>query len=92
MANKSSLSCGKSLDITQAEKLQKRLLAALEKNCDIELSCESVERADTAGLQLLLAFRKATNQQGTNIIWKNPSEVLLASAQRLGIAAELGLA
>lgn len=91
MASKSSISCGKCLDITQAEKLQKRLLAALEKNCDIELTGESVDRADTAGLQLLLALHKAVKQQGTTITWKHPSETLITTAQRLGIATELGL-
>ena len=91
MSQKCSFSCGRSLDIPQAEKLQKRLLAALEKNCDIELTGESVERVDTAGLQLLLAFQKAVNQQGSKITWKLPSEILINSARKLGIAEELRL-
>jgi anti-anti-sigma regulatory factor len=91
MATKTSLSLGKSLDITQAEKLQKRLLAAMEKRCDIEITADSVERADTAGLQLLLALHKGVTLQGHNIIWKHPSSALCTSANRLGISANLGL-
>ncbi len=91
MASKSSFSCGKSLDITQADKLHKRLMSTLEKGLDIELSGDQVERADTAGLQLLLAFYQTATHQGTSITWKNPSEALLSSAKRLGLASELGL-
>jgi ABC-type transporter Mla MlaB component len=91
VASKTSFSCSKSLDITQADKLQKRLLAALEKGTDIELAGDQVERADTAGLQLLLAFYRTATHQGASITWKNPSEALLSSAKRLGLASELGL-
>lgn len=91
MINKTSLSLGESLDISQATSLHGRMLRALEKSSTIELKADAVQKADTAGLQLLLSLKKEVTMQGGEIIWKKPSKNLLDSAQLLGLFEHLGL-
>ncbi|MEE8056578.1 MAG: STAS domain-containing protein [Pseudomonadales bacterium] len=91
MAAKTSFSCGVSLDVTAATALQSRLQKALKKSSTIELKVDAVEKADTAGLQLLLALAREVGDVGGRLIWKKPSKVLIDAACLLGIDQELGL-
>ena len=63
------------------------------KECDsIVLQAESVERADTAGLQLMLAFVNASKNEHLTLSWKSPSEKLCSAASMLGLEEALGIA
>ena len=48
--------------------------------------------ADTAGMQLLVAFSREAEMRNVEIIWRGASEVLLQSAAGLGLSVLLGLA
>ena len=91
MATRTSFSCGTSLDITSVHELQKRLAKSLSKASTIELKADQVEKADTAGLQLLLSVSRQVALQGGALVWKKPTKKLIDSANLLGLANELGL-
>lgn len=91
MASKTSVSCGEALDVAHAATLHGRLMKALQKSTVIELKVDKVRKADTAGLQLLLALAKEVATCGGKIVWVKPSKELLESARALGLDSSLGL-
>lgn len=91
MASKSSLSLGKTLDISAVSGLQERMLKALEKADELELKANNVERVDTAGLQLVLCLRRELMQRGGDVAWKKPSDKIVETARLLGLDSVLGL-
>ncbi len=91
MSNRTTFSCGENLDIAHATSMHQRLQKSLQKSLVIEIKADKVSKADTAGLQLLAALaREVTGRDGT-LIWKKPSETLLATAQQLGLTQALML-
>ena len=92
MAIKTSFSCGNLLDISAAAALHGRLRKSLEKSSTIELKADAVTKADTAGLQLLLALLREVESTGGSIVWKKPSDELMQAACLLGMDKQLGLA
>ncbi len=50
-----------------------------------------VERIDTAGLQLLVAFARQQSEAGRPLRWQGASEILVSSCHRLGLGEVLGL-
>ena len=77
------------LEIRGAEALQRELLQALDRG-DHELEAGAVEQADTASLQLLLAFTLDARRRGGAPRLLRPSPALVAAAHRLGLGAALG--
>ncbi len=62
-------------------------MAAIEKKPEIlEAHADNIERADSAGVQLLAAVKNQCEQQ--NIIWKLPkaSEVFTDTVNKLGLS------
>ncbi|BFM05983.1 STAS domain-containing protein [Halioxenophilus aromaticivorans] len=91
MADKTTFSCGDSLDIQQVSSLYKRLQKSVEKAINIELKADLVAKADTAGLQMFVSLRQELKALGGDIIWKKPSDELLQAAKLLGLTVSLGL-
>ncbi len=91
MTNKTSFSCGEALDIVHAVALQNRLLKSLEKSSVIELKADAVQKADSAGLQLMAVLAREVEKTGGRLIWKKPSEPLITAARQLGMDTALGL-
>lgn len=91
MAEKTSFSCGDSLDIQQVSALYKRLQKSVEKAINVELKADSVKKADTAGLQMFVSLRQELKTLGGDIIWKKPSEELQQAATLLGLSDHLGI-
>lgn len=91
MADKTTFSCGESLDVQQAEALYKRLQKCMEDSINIELKSDDVKKADTSGLQMIISLRKELNSLGGDIVWKKPSQELIQSAVLLGLTENLGL-
>lgn len=91
MTIKTSFSCGESLCIRDAVSLQARLQKSLQKSSTVELNADAVQKVDTAGLQLFIAISREVSGSNGTLIWKKPSEVLIAAAARLGLDKELGL-
>ncbi len=91
MTNRTSFSCGESLDIAHANSMHQRLQKSLQKSVVIELKADKVSKADTAGLQLMAALASEVTNRGGQLIWKKPSDTLLATAQQLGLYQALML-
>ena len=89
MSDKTTVSLGSALDIMHASGLKERLAAALEKKSHIVLISDKVERADTAGLQLIYAFKQEVAAQNKEMSWQKPSDNLLAACEVLGMSEAL---
>lgn len=74
------------LDIAHAGELKQTLDAALAAKPPVILDATAVELVDTAGLQLLLAFRRARAAD-----WRNPSSALCDAAALAGLSGALAL-
>jgi len=89
MSDKTILTLPDQLDIGQIESIQDRMNKTLAKEAQqVEVKADSVERVDSAGMQLLLSFKKAIISSGKTINLIKPSDELLAAADLLG-ATEL---
>lgn len=91
MAKKTSVSLGTALDIVHVAGLKKRLITAMDKELPVVLVAEKVEKADTAGLQLIFAFIQKVNQNGHQVSWQKPSDSLLQTSEILGLKQALNL-
>lgn len=87
-----SIHCDETLDIRQVSDLKLRLLQALDAAQSITLQAQNIERADTAGLQLLAAFFIDARAKGIPIAWQQPSQALVKAANLIGLAGLLDLA
>ena len=79
------------ITIAQAEALHEHLETFLQSNDDILIDGQAVARADTAGLQTLLAFCNALHARDVKVSWKAPSESLRLAAKQLGLSDILSL-
>ena len=89
MANSNSISCGERLDITQVESLKATLVNHLTPGTEITLIADQVERADTAGLQLLVSFLRTAAKQNITCQWQGVSTPLQDAADLLGLSTAL---
>jgi anti-anti-sigma regulatory factor len=78
--------------LAQAAALRVSLLDVVAAGGDVELDASGVETADTAGMQLLLAFKTQLQQQGHCIRWLHVGVPLQTVAEQLGLLDLLGLA
>lgn len=62
-----------------------------QKNDHILLRASAVQRADTAGIQLLYALVVAAKERQIALSWDSPSEKLRTAAHILGMAGHLGI-
>lgn len=63
-----------------------------EKDCEkVVLQAQDVQRTDTAGIQLLLAFVQASHDRQISVGWDAPSEKLCNAATLLGLDDALGI-
>ena len=79
------------LTISTAEALHEKLEPLLLKDSDIAIVGKDVERVDTAGLQLVLAFKNALVKRNLGFTWKNYSDALFNAALQLGLEKHLAL-
>ncbi len=91
MSDKTTVSLGNALDIMHAAGIKERLSSALEKKPHIVLISDKVERADTAGLQLIYSFKQIVEARQKQMSWKKPSDALLQASDLLGLTEALGL-
>lgn len=87
-ARRHALDLGQSIDITRIHKLYNKLEQALEKSTRFSVKLAGVNRVDTSGIQLLLAFKREVLLRDGEIRWLKPSENFLQAASLLGVTAE----
>lgn len=78
------------LGIERCEAL-KEALAARAGDPALRLDGGAVERVHTAGLQVLVAWRRDRDGAGLDTAWSACSDGLRAAARTLGLEAALGL-
>ncbi|WP_370978916.1 lipid asymmetry maintenance protein MlaB [Agaribacterium sp. ZY112] len=93
MPDKLEFTLPESLTIAQAHALHDELEALIEKKeaDELVLHASNVGRADTAGMQLMLALVRFGKERQMSISWDQPSEKIISAAKILGIHSELGL-
>ena len=82
-----TVTCDEVLDLSAAESLRARLLAALARGEDLEIQAGAVRQIDTANLQLLCAAARDLRARDRSLIITEPSPALLQAARRLGLPA-----
>ena len=65
--------------------------AAKAREARVALDAGEVEKVDAAGLQALLAGRRALADAGKEVSWSGCSPQLRSAAELLGLAAPLGI-
>lgn len=85
-----NIDLGAQLDITVASTLKQQLSGALASEQPVELDGNSLQRVDTAGVQMLLAFSRAA-AEGPGWGWKSAvmPEKVGTVARALGVEDEL---
>jgi len=91
LSDKTTVSLGSALDIMHVSALKERLAASLEKKSHIVLISDKVERADTAGLQLIYAFKLQAESAQKQLSWQKPSDTLKQACESLGLTDALGI-
>ena len=86
MSNESTntVALGKQLDISMAGMLYQQLSTALDNEETPVLDGSETERVDTAGVQLLMAFRRQAEFQGRDWEWMNQPACLDEAESLLG--------
>lgn len=81
------------LTISKAHALHDEFEALLNAETaeEIVVYADKVSRADTAGLQLMLAVVKLGKERQMGMVWTKPSDTLIDVAHALGLKEALGL-
>jgi anti-anti-sigma factor len=81
------------LTISNAHKFHDELEELIEKqpSSDLVLHADKVNRADTSGIQLILALVQSSKERQVNVSWEKPSDTLIDAATVLGLSTSLGL-
>ena len=80
------------LSIVEVIPLRAQLQEVLSQEKNVTLNGGSIERVDTAALQVLWAFNREATQRQLSVKWAAASDALLQAATLLGLAASMGLA
>lgn len=64
---------------------------ALHSESDVEIDGSNVERVDSAGIQLLLSFKKELEKHASQMQWVGASDSLRAAIEQLGVGNEFSL-
>lgn len=77
--------------VSQAATLKEELSALVEEPQTVTLDVSSLQRIDTAGLQVITAFVRDRGAHGRAVVWQGTAPVLTTAAQLLGLTSLLGL-
>ncbi len=82
-----------SADCTVAEStaLKSGLLEVLREPTPVTLDIASVQRIDTAGIQLIAAFVRERDSLGLQVEWRGAAPAFTSAARLLGVASALRL-
>ena len=92
MANAAEINLPENLTITNIHPVHELLEAMVDDQThdQIVIHAAAVQRADTAGIQLLYAFAKAAKERQITLDWDQPSAKLISAAEILGMKDSLG--
>ena len=81
----SVLTAGSDWTVREVTALKALLLGAANSAGTVCLDASGVERADTAGVQLLVALNQTLRARGAELLLKAPSGALCAALDRVGL-------
>lgn len=85
------IECGQTMTIEGVSSLYPKLLTMLLQEKQVVFDCSQIEHVDTAALQMLYAFSKASSHYGCTINWQGASDAFIQRALLLGVANAMGL-
>jgi len=77
------------LDMSNAQELKDRLMAALERTSMLRLNGSKTRQVATPGIQILLAASQSANSAGGRFILVSPSPALKTAFEALGLSHKL---
>lgn len=77
------------VDISRAEAVYSKFEEALQRSENVDIDAGSVERIDTSGFQIVVAFCRAVEKSGRTVRIINASEHFQANARLLGLESHL---
>jgi phospholipid transport system transporter-binding protein len=77
--------------VSDAGSLKERLASLLEEPQAVTLDVTALQRIDTAGLQVIIAFIRERAGHGRPVEWQGTAPVLATAAQLLGLTSLLRL-
>ena len=77
------------IDISRAEAVYSKFEEALQRSESVDIDASAVERIDTSGFQVLVAFCRAAEKGGRKVRIINPSDTFRSNARLLGLEAHL---
>ena len=77
--------------VSGASSLKESLAALLDEPLPVTLDITTLQRIDTAGLQVITAFVRERAGQGRTVEWQGTAPVLTTAAQLLGLTSLLRL-
>jgi ABC-type transporter Mla MlaB component len=77
--------------VSDAASLKERLAVLIGEPRPVTLDITALQRIDTAGLQLIVAFVRDRAGQGRTVEWQGSAPVLATAAQLLGLTSLLQL-
>lgn len=83
------ISLDERVDISRAEDIYGKFEEALQRSDNIDIDAGVVERIDTTGFQILVAFCQAMEKRGRKIRLVKVSDVFTSNAKLLGLDAHL---
>ena len=86
------LDCGEILDIAQVTQWRESALQQLaDVSDDVTIDVSSLQKIDTAGIQLLTAIVQHVESRGKKVIWSELSPAFINAATLLGLQDTLGM-
>jgi anti-anti-sigma factor len=86
------ITLGATLDARCSEDLKKKLSTLLRRKPPLAIDGRQVDRVDTAGLQVLLAFVNEARSRDIDIGWHETSDSLKTASRLTGLLDQLGIA
>jgi ABC-type transporter Mla MlaB component len=77
--------------VSGASSLKDSLASLLDEPLPVTLDITTLQRIDTAGLQVITAFVRERAGHGRTVEWQGTAPVLTTAAQLLGLTSLLGL-
>jgi ABC-type transporter Mla MlaB component len=77
--------------VSGATSLKESLAALLDEPLPVTLDITTLQRIDTAGLQVITAFVRERAGHGRTVEWQGTSPALITAAQLLGLTSLLSL-
>lgn len=85
MSQDYQITCPENMGIAMMDQLKDSFQTAIDAATDVRIDASEINKIDTAGCQLLLAFKQAVESNGKSFTWANVSEPLHRISKIIGL-------